>query len=106
MHLWVKMSVEIATIVGQDGFNALYKRSVFIADAMIVQRYIEISGSFRRVLSVAKVRGSAHSKELRLFDITDDGIVLGAPLSGYSGILSGRPRFDVLPCISREDGRI
>ncbi|WP_409408899.1 hypothetical protein AAE485_11620 [Acidithiobacillus ferriphilus] len=33
MHLWIKMSVEIVTIVGQDGFNALYKRSVFLAEA-------------------------------------------------------------------------
>jgi circadian clock protein KaiC len=80
--------------------------SAFLADAIIMQRYIEVAGSFKRVLSVAKVRGSAHSKELRLFDITDDGIVLGAPLSGYSGILSGRPRLDALPCISREDGRM
>ncbi|MHB1024063.1 MAG: ATPase domain-containing protein [Acidobacteriaceae bacterium] len=80
--------------------------SAFLADAIIMQRYIEVAGSFKRVLSVAKVRGSAHSKELRLFDITDDGIVLCAPLSGYSGILSGRPRLDALPCISREDGRM
>ncbi|WP_229066503.1 ATPase domain-containing protein [Acidithiobacillus ferriphilus] len=80
--------------------------SAFLTDAIIMQRYIEVAGSFKRVLSVAKVRGSAHSKELRLFDITDDGIVLGAPLSGYSGILSGRPRLDALPCISREDGRM
>ncbi|OCB02816.1 ATPase domain-containing protein [Acidithiobacillus ferrivorans] len=80
--------------------------SAFLADAIIVQRYIEIAGSFKRVLSVAKVRGSAHSKEIRFFDITDEGIVLGAPLSGYSGILSGRPMLDALPCTSGKDGRI
>ncbi|MHB8237346.1 MAG: RAD55 family ATPase, partial [Acidithiobacillus ferrivorans] len=80
--------------------------SAFLADAIIVQRYIEISGSFRRVLSVAKVRGSAHSKEIKFFDITDEGIILGAPLSDYSGILSGRPMLDAMPCISEKDGRI
>lgn len=65
--------------------------SAFLADAIVVQRYIEIAGQFKRILSVIKVRGSAHSKDIRTFDITDDGIVIGETLSGYAGILSGRP---------------
>ncbi len=65
--------------------------SAFLADAIIVQRYIEIEGQFKRVLSVVKVRGSSHSKDIRLFDISDEGIAIGETLSGYSGILSGRP---------------
>ncbi len=65
--------------------------SAFLADAIIVQRYIEIAGQFKRVLSVVKVRGSAHSKDIRLFDISDEGIAIGEALSGYSGILSGHP---------------
>jgi circadian clock protein KaiC len=65
--------------------------SAFLADAIIVQRYIEIVGQFKRVLSVIKVRGSQHSKNIRLFDITDEGIVIGETLSEYAGILSGRP---------------
>ncbi len=65
--------------------------SAFLADAIIVQRYIEIAGQFKRVLSIVKVRGSQHSKDIRLFDITDDGITIGETLSGYAGIMSGRP---------------
>jgi len=65
--------------------------SAFLADAIIVQRYIEIAGQFKRVFSVVKVRGSQHSKDIRLYDITDEGIVVGKALSGYSGIMSGRP---------------
>jgi circadian clock protein KaiC len=65
--------------------------SAFLADAIIVQRYIEMVGQFKRVLSGVKVRGSAHSKDIRLFDITDDGIVLGDTLSEYAGITTGRP---------------
>ena len=65
--------------------------SAFLADAIIVQRYIEIVGQFKRVMSIVKVRGSQHSKNIRLFDITDDGIVIGETLSDYAGILSGRP---------------
>jgi circadian clock protein KaiC len=65
--------------------------SAFLADAIIVQRYIEIGGQLKRVLSVVKVRGSEHSKDLRLFEITDEGIIIGEVLSQYAGILSGRP---------------
>ena len=65
--------------------------SAFLADAIIVQRYVELVGQFKRVCSVAKVRGSEHSKDIRLFQITDDGIVIGDILSEYAGILSGRP---------------
>ena len=65
--------------------------SAFLADAIVVQRYIEIAGQFKRVLSVVKVRGSSHSKDIRLFDITDEGIIIGETLSEYNGIMSGRP---------------
>jgi circadian clock protein KaiC len=65
--------------------------SAFLADAIIVQRYVEIMGQFKRVFSVVKVRGSEHSKDIRLFDITDKGIIIGEALSGYTGIMSGRP---------------
>ncbi|MDZ4261884.1 MAG: ATPase domain-containing protein [Pseudomonadota bacterium] len=65
--------------------------SAFLADAILVQRYIEVAGQFKRVLSVVKVRGSEHSKDIRLFDITEQNIVIGETLSGYSGIMSGRP---------------
>lgn len=65
--------------------------SAFLADAIIVQRYIEIDSQFKRVCSIVKVRGSEHSKDIRLFDITDAGIVIGETLSGYAGIMSGRP---------------
>ena len=36
-------------------------------------------------------RGSAHSNELRQFEITDAGIVIGAPACEYEALLSGRP---------------
>ncbi len=65
--------------------------SAFLADAIVVQRYVEIMGQFKRVCSVVKVRGSQHSKDIRLFDITDEGIFIGEILTQYSGLLSGRP---------------
>lgn len=65
--------------------------SAFLTDAIIVQRYIEIESRLKRVLAVVKVRGSAHCDELRQFEITDSGIVIGDPVSEYEGILGGQP---------------
>ena len=42
-------------------------------------------------MAVVKVRCSAHSKNLRTFEITDQGIVMGETLGGYEGLLTGSP---------------
>ena len=51
--------------------------TAFLTDAIIVQRYIELDSRLQRVMAVVKVRASAHSNELRLFSIDDDGIHVG-----------------------------
>jgi circadian clock protein KaiC len=66
--------------------------SAFLTDAIIVQRYIEIDSHLKRVMAVVKMRGSAHSKELRLYEITDEGILIGDPVRDHEGLLGGRPR--------------
>ncbi|KAB0663810.1 AAA family ATPase [Oryzomonas japonica] len=65
--------------------------SAFLTDAIIVQRYIEVASRLKRVMAVVKVRGSAHSNELRLFEIIDGTIVIGDPVLDYEGILGGQP---------------
>jgi circadian clock protein KaiC len=65
--------------------------TAFLTDAIIVQRYIEVNSRLRRVTAAVKVRGSAHSDEMREYTIDDTGIVVGARLVGYEGLLGGRP---------------
>jgi KaiC/GvpD/RAD55 family RecA-like ATPase len=65
--------------------------TAFLTDAIIMQRYIELKGQLQRVMAVVKVRGSAHSKDLRAFEITDEGIVMGDTLGEYEGLLTGSP---------------
>lgn len=65
--------------------------NAFLADAIVMQRYIELEGQFKRVVSVVKVRGSGHSKDIRFYDIDAGGMKIGAALSQYQGILSGEP---------------
>ena len=65
--------------------------NAFLTDAILMLRYVELNGQFKRVMSVIKVRGSAHSKDIRFFDIESDTIIVGEALSHYSGVLSGQP---------------
>jgi len=65
--------------------------TAFMTDAIIVQRYIEVDSRLLRVMAVVKVRASAHSNELRLFDINDAGIQIGDRLRDQEGLLGGRP---------------
>ena len=71
--------------------------AAFLTDAIIVQRYIEVESRLQRVMAVVKVRASAHSTEIRLFDITDDGIVIGDPVFDFEGILGGQPSRTKVP---------
>jgi circadian clock protein KaiC len=66
--------------------------NAFLADAILMQRYIELDGRLRRILSIVKVRGSAHSDQLHFFDISDTGIQVRDALENLEGILTGRPR--------------
>lgn len=65
--------------------------TAFLTDAIVVQRYIEVESRLRRVIAVVKVRASAHSDELRLYSIGNDGIRIGEMLPDREGLLGGRP---------------
>lgn len=90
MGVTVLMTAEL-----EDRYTGLRFSSygnAFLADAIMMHRYVEIEGELRRVLSIVKVRGSNHSKQIRFFDVQSDRITLGEPLSRYQGILSDRPK--------------
>jgi circadian clock protein KaiC len=63
----------------------------FLADNLIIQRYVEMEGQIRRMLAVMKMRGSAHDTHLRLYEISSKGIHIGAALDQYRGVLTGIP---------------
>ena len=66
--------------------------TAFLTDGIILMRYIELEGRLKRMMSVVKLRGSQHSKELRLYEITNEGLVIGNGLTGYEGLMTGTPR--------------
>ncbi|MFZ6816856.1 RAD55 family ATPase [Undibacterium sp. Ji22W] len=89
MGVTVLMTAEL-----EDQYTTLKFSSsgnAFLADAIIMQRYVEVSGQLRRVIAVVKVRSSTHSKDICFYTIAEDEICIGEPLTNYVGILSGLP---------------
>jgi circadian clock protein KaiC len=82
-------TVEVAD--GQAGVQLTGYRISFLTDDIISQRYVEINGELRRVVVVVKMRGSNHSSEFRLYDVTSSGVTIGDSLRGYDGIMTGIP---------------
>lgn len=60
-----------------------------ITDTIILLRYVEIFGEMRRGLTVLKMRGSRHVKEIREFNIDGHGMHIGKAFRNVSGILAG-----------------
>jgi circadian clock protein KaiC len=99
----------MATVELADSYVDLQfspQRVAFLTDAIIMQRYIEMDGQLRRAISVVKVRSSPHSKDLRAYDITENGVVIvGGALKGYEGILTGSPNKLTVPRIGRKEAK-
>jgi circadian clock protein KaiC len=89
MGITMMMTAELEDSYGDLRFSP--HGTAFLTDVIIMQRYIELKGQLRRIMGVVKVRGSAHSKDLRAFEITKDGIVVGEALVNYEGLLTGSP---------------
>ncbi|MFP4252013.1 MAG: circadian clock protein KaiC [Guyparkeria sp.] len=62
-----------------------------LTDSILLLRYVEVDGVMRRGLTVLKMRGSAHDKRIREFDIDSSGMRIGAPFRHVGGILAGAP---------------
>ena len=65
----------------------------YLADAVILLRYFESSGEVRRAISVVKQRAEDHERTIREFRIGPGGLLLGAPLREFQGVLTGVPTF-------------
>ena len=82
----------VSTIDSEESFTGLSSSrhaTAFLADDVIRLRYVEIDGELRRVLTVLKMRQGAHSRAIREYEITSQGLVVGERLTGYEGLLTG-----------------
>lgn len=61
----------------------------YLADAVILLRYYETRGAFRRAISMLKKRTSVHEQSVRDYQLTSKGVRVGNVLEEFHGILSG-----------------
>jgi circadian clock protein KaiC len=80
---------EVHQITGE--FQATEQRVSHLADSIVILRHVEYRGDLRKVIGVLKMRTSEFEKGLRMLEITEDGLVVGEPLSNLRGILTGTP---------------
>ncbi|MBI1200411.1 MAG: circadian clock protein KaiC [Phenylobacterium sp.] len=64
-----------------------------ITDTIILLRYVELQGEMRRGLTVLKMRGTFHDKDIREYQIDGRGLHVLAPFRGVHGILTGTPTY-------------
>lgn len=64
----------------------------FLADDLLMLRYVEVDQALRKVVGVAKMRGSQHSKDFREYEITASGVQVLGRIEGFVGQISGAPR--------------
>jgi circadian clock protein KaiC len=79
----------------EDSFTELRfspNGSAFLADCIVMLRYVESEAQLRTLISVIKVRGSKHSRQFRVFEIGADTIEIGDGPAPYAGILRGCPQ--------------
>jgi circadian clock protein KaiC len=85
----------LSTVELEDNFTAMpfsHYAISFLTDEIIRMRYVEIDGQIRKVMVVVKMRGGNHSKDIREYIITEDGVVIIHPRSTeYTGLTTGIP---------------
>ena len=85
----------LSTVEVEDTFTALpFSQYVisFLTDDIIRMRYVEINGQLRKVIVIIKMRGSNHSKDIREYVITDEGMQVLTPRdTDYARLTTGSP---------------
>lgn len=89
--LGVTIFSTVEVVERNEGLQLTGYQVSFLTDDILSQRYVEIDGELRKVLSVVKMRGSSHTREFRAYEITGNGVLLRESLRGYSAIISGMP---------------
>ncbi len=63
-----------------------------LTDSIIILRYVELNGEMRRGLTVIKMRGSWHDKEIKEYTIDGKGMQIEKAFKGMENIMAGAAR--------------
>src|SRR5450755_1061636 len=85
----------LSTVEVEDNFTSLqfsHYAVSFLTDDIIRLRYVEIDGQLRKTMVVIKMRGGNHSKDIREYVITAQGVVVIHPRrTDYAEMSTGIP---------------
>jgi circadian clock protein KaiC len=65
----------------------------YLADAVVLLRYFEVSGTVRQAISVVKKRSGDHERTIRECRVSKGGLHVGPPLLEFQGVLTGVPQY-------------
>lgn len=86
--------VMTALILAEHGVVGPLHRDVdlsYLSDTTVLMRFFESDGELRRAVTVAKSRMSSHASTIHEMLLHRNGIVIGQPLKGFEGVLTGLP---------------
>jgi circadian clock protein KaiC len=96
----------LSTVEIEESFTSLPFSTFsisFLTDDLIRLRYVEIEGELRKIMIVVKMRGGNHTKAIREYEISCDGVVIvGEALSSYKGLITGVPELRNGPAKSKK----
>lgn len=88
MGVTVILVNEIQSIAGAE-FHVTQDGISYLADSVVLLRYVEFDGELRKTIGVLKKRTGDFEKTLRTFEITPEGLRVGEPMRGVRGVLRG-----------------
>ena len=80
-------TLELQELSGPD-FRAPISGIASLGEVMVLLRYVEFESRLRRLISLLKVREGAFDTTIRLFAITETGIVVGNAFEGAEAVLT------------------
>jgi len=80
---------ETSKVTGE--FRATDRNLSYLADNIVFLRHLELQGKLRKAIGVLKKRTSDFERTLREFEMTEDGLRVGEPLTDLQGVLTGTP---------------
>jgi circadian clock protein KaiC len=90
------LGVATVMVMAQHGLVGTMRSPIdvsYLADTVVLLRYFEAHGRIRKAMSVMKKRSGAHEDSIREFSLDRGGLTVGDPLTQFTGVLTGVPRF-------------
>jgi len=89
LGLTTVLTSEVPLLFGHE--NTFETSIGFVVDNILFLRYVEIESELETALTILKVRGSKHAKDIRKYEIAENGVTIETKFSGHQGILTGFP---------------